>query len=266
MDDDEPERKPGPDVIGSTILRLGLLPWLRAREGSVHVFCPEWLYDLCVYFLFPVNWCIAAIAARLPCDYAAPDWPLDPELHPSKRPAPTRSLQELRDSIRRRDDALLEDADAWALFDWLPAPTANDMLGNWRGKVVLTGSWLDIAAVALERPLGWLGLEWGKRFLSPYKGDPFIIIVADKIIVPVPCWGNVSMPEINLRGKTGAAMTYDHQPWKDHFRVLDDGKAAGRRMMLGNWISREKNGGWFTLEELPEMNRAVSDLLQRSPY
>ena len=50
------------------------------------------------------------------------------------------------------------------------------------------------------------------------------------------------------------------------FRVLDDGKASGRRMMLGNWIAREKNGGWFTLEELPEFDKAIGDLLVRSPY
>lgn len=103
-------------------------------------------------------------------------------------------------------------------------------------------------------------------FFSPYRGDPLIFICWGRLIFPVPAWGNVSMPEINLRGKSGATMTYDHQPWKDHFRSLDDGKASGRRMMLGNWISREKNGGWFTLEELPEMDKAVRDLLVKSPY
>ena len=82
---------------------------------------------------------------------------------------------------------------------------------------------------------------------------------------PVPMWGSVSMPEIRFRGKTGAAMTYDHQPWKDHFRILDDGRTSGRRMLLGNWMSREKNGGWFTLEALPEMDAAVGHLLMRSP-
>ena len=48
--------------------------------------------------------------------------------------------------------------------------------------------------------------------------------------------------------------------------MLDDGKESGRRMLLGNWMSREKLGGWFTLEELPESNAAMPDLLERAPY
>lgn len=258
--------RPRTAVFSKTLARLGLLPWVRMREGSCHVVLPEWLYDLCVLVFFPVNWLIAAVAGRLPSAYAANDWPLDPALEPSRLPAPKRSLKELRETIRRRDDTRLGDGDVWSLFDSLSAPSTNDMIGNWRGKVVLTGSWLDVAGFLLERPARRLGLEWGKRFFSPYKGDPLIFIAANSFIFPVPAWGNVSMPEIALRGKTGAAMTYDHQPWKDHFRVLDDGRASGRRMMLGNWISREKNGGWFTLEELPEMDKAVDDLLRRSPY
>lgn len=254
-----------PPVFSNTLARIGFLPWARIREGSYHVVLPEWLYDLCVLIFFPVNWLIAAIAGRFPSDYAARDWPLDAGLEPSRLPAPGMSLKKMRETIRRRDETRFEDGDVWSLFDTLPAPSTNDMIGNWRGTVLLTGSWLDVASL-LERPARRLGLEWGKRFFSPYKGDPLIFIVWKRLVFPVPAWGNVSMPEISLRGKSGAAMTYDHQPWKDHFRVLDDGKASGRRMMLGNWISREKNGGWFTLEELPEMDKAVYDLLSKSPY
>ena len=140
------------------------------------------------------------------------------------------------------------------------------MIGNWREKLIFSSSWLDIGGYVLELPMGrLLGMEWGKRFLTPYKGDP-LIFIARNALFPMPFWGNVSLPEIALRGKVGATMTYDHRPWKDHFRVLDDGKASGRRMMLGNWIAREKNGGWFTLEELPEVDKAIGDLLVRSPY
>lgn len=258
--------RPHPPVFSSTLARVGFLPWLRVRRGSAHLVLPEWLYDLCVLVFFPVNWLIAAIAGRFPSAYASRDWPLDSKLESSSLPVPKMSLKEIREVIRRRDDTRLEDGDLWSLFDSLPAPSTNDMIGNWRGKVVLTGSWLDMAGLLLERPARRLGMDWGKRFFSPYKGDPLIFIAANRFIFPVPAWGNVSMPEIALRGKTGAAMTYDHQPWKDHFRVLDDGRASGRRMMLGNWISREKNGGWFTLEELPEMDEAVDDLLRQSPY
>lgn len=232
----------------------------------MQVIAPEWLYDLLVYFCWPVNWVIAAMASRFPSRYGADDWPLDPELAPAKRPRTALSQGEMREIIRRRDDTRLIDGDLWALFDLLPGPTANDLMGNWRGKVVRTGSWLDVAGTLLEEPLRAIGIQWGKRFFTPYRGDPFILLFGDSVVLPVPIWGNVSMPEIALRGKLGATMTYDHQPWKDHFRVLDDGKSSGRRMMLGNWMSREKNGGWFTLESLPEFDEQVQDLLVRSPY
>lgn len=252
-------------TFSRTLGRLGFLPSVHGGARTTQIVLPEWLYDLAVWTFFPINWLIAAAACRFPCAYAAPDWPLDAQLAPGRLPAPKQSLVDLTAIIRRRDDTRLDDGDVWSLFDSLPAPSTNDMIGNWRGKVVVTGSWLD-PAVILERPLGARGLVWGKRFLTPYRGDPFILLIGDSVLLPVPIWGNVSLPETTLRGKTGATMTYDHQPWKDHFRVLDDGKASGRRMLLGNWISREKNGGWFTLEELPEMDRAAPELLRRSPY
>ena len=254
------------DVLDRTLARVGIVPWVRSSAGTWQLFCPEWLYDVLVYVLFPVNFLINLLASRFPAAYTASDWPLDREVAPGKLAPPRAPLKELAAVIRGRDDTAVDDVEVWKLFDSLPAPKTNDMIGNWRGKVVYTGSWLDFAGYGLELPLGrLLGLQWGKRFLTPYKGDP-LIFIAGNALFPVPLWGSVSLPEIALRGKVGATMTYDHQPWKDHFRVLDDGKQSGRRMMLGNWMAREKNGGWFTLEELPEFDKAVGDLLVHSPY
>lgn len=255
---------PEAPIFRNTIVRLGLLPWVRFGGGTLQIGLPEWLYDLLVLAMFIPNWIIAFLADRFPCDYTSRDWPLDPRLAPDRLPA-IADARALRDTIRRRENTRLLDAEIWKLYDSLPAPTTNDMMGNWRGKVVFSGSWLDWAGI-VEIAARCIGIEWGKRFFTPHRGDPLIFICWKKLIFPVPAWGNVSMPEIQLRGKTGATMTYDHQPWKDHFRILDDGKASGRRMMLGNWFSREKNGGWFTLEELPETNPAIADLIVRSPY
>lgn len=257
---------PRPPIFASTVARLGFVPWMRIRSGTFQVVVPEWIYDLCVLVFFPLNWLIAAIAGRFPVAYAARDWPLDPRLVPAQASEATTGHAELRAAIRSRSKARVGDEDVWSLYDTLRAPLANEMIGNWRGRVVRSGSWLDLAGSLLETPAWWVGCEWGKRFFSPYRGDPLIFIVWNRLVFPVPMWGNVSLPEITLRGKTGAAMTYDHQPWKDHFRVLDDGATSGRRMMLGNWMSREKNGGWFTLEEMPTLDAAVVDLLVRSPY
>lgn len=257
--------RPRASLFSATLARIGLLPWIRIRGGTVQITAPEWLYDLLALVFYPINWLIAAIAARAPAPYNRPDWPTDPDLAPDKLPPPTRDLAELSRIVRARDDTRLVDRDVWSLFDSLPAPTTSQVIGNWRGKVVYTGSWLGPAWL-LERPCRALGIQWGKRYFSPYRGDPLIFILWGRIVYPMPLWGNVSLPEIAFRGKCGATMVYDHQPWKDHFRVLDDGRESGRRMLLGNWMSREKLGGWFTLEEAPELDRATADWLVRSPY
>jgi len=59
----------------------------------------------------------------------------------------------------------------------------------------------------------------------------------------------VAVPRGWRAGRSGAT----HQPWQDHFRILDDGLVSGRRMLLGNWLVREKLGGWFTLEAMPDL-------------
>jgi hypothetical protein len=233
----------------TTTARLGLLPWTKTENGVWQLFLPEWLYDLCVWYLWLVNWMISFISARLPGSYAERDWLIDPALAPGRAPQSGVSLQDLALAVRRRDDAVFKDEDLWRLWDALPGVKPEEMLKVWRGKVLRSGSWLDPAHI-LEAPLFPRGLEWGKRYLTPYRGDPLVLIWQGRSVFPVPLWGNVSLPEISLRGRSSATMVYDHQPWKDHFRLLDDGKASGRRVLLGNWTCREKNCGWFTLEEL----------------
>ena len=253
-------------LFASTLARIGFLPWARIRNGTFQVIVPEWIYDIVVFLLYPINWIVSFLPARLPHPYNKNDWPIDPDLIPSRLPETKLSLDELTTIILLRDETRLSDADNWKLFDSLDAPTTNDMIGNWRGKVVNTGGWLNLAKYTLEAPLILAGCDWGKRFFGPYQGDPLIFILWETIVFPVPAWGNVSMPEIQFRGKSGAAMTYDHQPWKDHFRLLGDGKESGKRVLLGNWVVRGKNGGWFTLEELPKMNEAMPDLLTKTAY
>lgn len=252
--------------FAATLGRIGLIPWFRFRNGALNITLPEWGYDLFAFVFFPINWILGTLPARFPSHYGRRDWVLDEELAPGKIGAPGTPFEEMTAVIRRRDNTRRNDDDLWKLFDSLPAPSCNDMLGNWRGKVIASGGWLDVARVLAEIPLRWLGIDWGKRFFTPYRGDPLIFVFWGRIIAPWPTLGNVSMPEICYRGVTSAAMTYDLQPWKDHFRILDDGLHSGKRMMLGNWMSREKNGGWFTLEELSRMNEATSDWFVKSPY
>ncbi len=250
-------------LFSSTIRRFGFIPWPRIGKGTLQVIYPEWLYDLLVFVFFPINWIISLLPSRLPLPYNREDWSLNPALGPSKLPPPSMSHAEMTAAIRRRDTTRLVDRDIWGLFDTLPAPSAGELIGNWRGKIVFSGGWLDISGYLLEIWLRLIGVEWGKRFFTPYRGDPLIFILWNRIVFPIPMWGSVSIPEILFRGKSGATMVYDHQPWKDHFRVLDDGKVSGRRMFLGNWMVREKLGGWFTLEEMPGLDAAMADLLMK---
>ena len=226
---------------------MSLLPRLRVSEGVLQAVLPLWLYDLAVLLFFPLNWLISHLARQAV---------------PETAPAAKGEQAGLKAIIRRRDDSAHGDAELWALFAALPPPAVDDMLGNWRGKVVLSGGGLDLAARLLENPLRGLGLEWGKRYFSALRGDPFILVLWDMLVLPIPVWGNVSLAEVSLLGTSGATMVYDHQPWMDHFRLLDDGKASGRRMLLGNWLARGKNGGWFTLEASPELDEGVADLME----
>lgn len=262
----EPTRSGSPSLFSATIGRIGLLPRFYFGGSSLQVTFPEWFYDLCVLVFFLFNWVVATAAARFPRSYVRKDWPLDPNLGPRKLPPPRQSLDDLSAIIRRRDNTPLDDDSIWNLFDSLPPPATNEMFGTWRGKVLRSGSILTIPSVFGETPNRWIGCDWGKRFLTPYKGDPLIWIGWKKLIVPLPVWGNVSMPESSMRGEVGATMVYDHQPWQDHFRILDDGKISGRRMLLGMWMSREKNGGWFTLEEMPELDEGIRPIVVPSPY
>jgi len=142
------------------------------------------------------------------------------------------------------------------LFDTLPPAVNSDMLCNWRGRVVHTGSLLDVVNHTLGQ-LERIGWRWGKRYRSNYIGDPLVLNIWNVLIVPVPVWGNVSLPMIEYRNKVNATMVYDNQPWQDYFRVLDDGRETGKKMLLGIWSSHEKVGGWFTLEQSDALDKST---------
>jgi len=110
---------------------------------------------------------------------------------------------------------------------------------------------LDVAEWLLIRPLKLLGFNWGKRYRTADKGDPLLIRWMDKVYFPLPAWGNVGMTDIRWRGVTTATMNYDHQAWKDYFKLLsnDDGTVV----LLGVWTHKHIAGGWFTLTLDPDV-------------
>jgi len=230
-----------------------------AKRKIVFYF-PEWFYKLVAFMFWPSNWLITFVSSRLPPPLAAwngPDWPLNPRLAPGQIDTLSAvQLDALKSRIRQGTRDRFNENELMQLFDALPPAVNTDMLCNWRGRVVHTGSLLDIVNHTIGR-LDMIGWGWGKRYRSTYVGDPLILNIWNLIFVPLPVWGNVSLPMIEYRGKVNATMVYDNQPWQDYFRVLDDGRETGKKMLLGIWSSHEKIGGWFTLEQFDSLDRAT---------
>jgi len=231
------------------------------RKGRVVFYFPQWMYKLSTFVCWPANTLITYIAARLPpplSSWNGPDWPLNPHFAPGKFGSLTaQQLLDLKARIRKGTRERFEERDVMQLFDMLPPAVNSDMLCNWRGRVVHTGSFLDLVDNTLGL-LQFLGLAWGKRYRSTYMGDPLYLNFWNRVFIPVTMWGNVSLPMIEYRNKVNACMVYDHQPWFDHFRVLDDGTDSGKKMLLGIWSSHEKSGGWFTLEQMSSLDDATA--------
>ena len=159
-----------------------------------------------------------------------------------------RSLEEIKADILAEKDVAYNEEDLVRLYDSLPNVNAKeDLVGRaWKGKIMRTNaSVLDIAEWAIIRPLSYLGVRWGKRYRTQHQGDPLLFRWMDKIYLPIPIWGNVGMTDIRWREDATATMNYDHQPWKDYFKLVND--EDGKVVLLGVWTHKHIAGGWFTL-------------------
>jgi hypothetical protein len=157
-------------------------------------------------------------------------------------------LDQIKAEILEQQDIAYDEEDLVRLYDSLPNVSAKeDLVGNaWKGKILRTnGSVLDLAEWFIIRPLSFLGVKWGKRYRTQHQGDPLLFRWADKVYFPIPIWGNVGMTDIRWREDATATMNYDHQPWKDYFKMItnEDGKVV----LLGVWSHKHIAGGWFTL-------------------
>lgn len=157
--------------------------------------------------------------------------------------------------------------DAEALFDQLPAVRCEDILGNYRGRELVTGHPMD----GLLEASGW----YGKRFDSVDSVHPLVfstksgeLFSVDPRRVPLQ-WAaklpgaltsrgralmSIGRPVIGTdaprarlrmvehRGVVTAAMVYDHLPIIDVFRRVDD------RTLLGVMDLRDADPYFFILE------------------
>lgn len=222
---------------------------MTTAKPPVVLHFPPVAYDLVQWAMFPLNYAIGGLCYLQPKKSVWNDHGFaTQDLSGTGLP-----VEALKQQLLSGDDIAFHEQDLVRLYDALPAVSArDDLIGRtWKGRIVRTNhSVLDLAEWAIVRPLSKLGLAWGKRYRSAEKGDPLLFNWKGRIFSPVPLWGNVGMTDIRWRGETTATMNYDHQPWKDYFKLLSDDN--GKVVLLGVWTHKHIAGGWFTLTLDPE--------------
>lgn len=224
------------------IVWYGLGGKVALQNGKIVFYFPLILYDALQHLFYPLNYVFGVLCYVLPTRNSA--WS-EPGYEVMKLKGTGRA--DIRYSLINGIDQSYNEEELVLLFDQCPPITAENLIGKtWDGKIVRTNrSLLDLAEWLLVRPLRLLGFKWGKRYRTQHTGDPLLVRWMDTIYFPLPIWGNVGMVDIRWRGTPTATMNYDHQPWKDYFRILSE--ENGKVVLLGVWCHKEVAGGWFTL-------------------
>lgn len=223
---------------------------MKIKNGKVVLYFPSLFYDVAQWAFFPVNYVISVACHFQPKKSVWNDEDFDKK----EIKGSGKSLDDIKKDILEEKNVSFDEEDIVLLYDSLPAVTSHkDVIGrSWKGRIVRTNaSVLDVGEWLLVRTLGLLGLKWGKRFRTDVKGDPLQVRWFDRFYFPLPIWGNVSIIDIKWRGVTTATMVYDHQPWKDYFKLLSD--ENGKFVLLGVWTHKDIAGGWFTLTFDPDV-------------
>jgi hypothetical protein len=217
---------------------------MRIENRRTVLSYPPITYDVSQLLLFPLNYAISGLCHLQPKKSV---WN-EPGFESKDLPSSGKSVEKVKAAILNKQDVAYNEGDLVRLYDSLPAVTAeSDLIGRaWQGKILRTNaSVLDLAEWAIIRPLSKLGVKWGKRYRTSEKGDPLLMRWRDKVYFPIPIWGNVGMTDIKWRGTSTATMNYDHQPWKDYFKLLSDDN--GTVVLIGVWTHKHIAGGWFAL-------------------
>lgn len=223
---------------------------MRVKNRRAVLFYPPIAYDATQFLMFPLNYAISALCYLQPKKSV---WN-EEGFHEQPIQGSGKSLEQVKAEILRQDDVAHNEEDLVRLYDELPAVNAQtDLVGNtWNGRILRTNaSVLDVAEWLIIRPLSKVGVKWGKRYRTSDMGDPLLMRWREKIYFPIPMWGNVGMTDIKWRGVSTATMNYDHQPWKDYFKLLSD--ENGKVVLLGVWTHKHIAGGWFTLTLDPDV-------------
>merc|ERR1739844_593292 len=100
------------------------------------------------------------------------------------------------------------------LFDSLPPASPEQLIGRaWRGRVVRTGRFLDLPDMFMIQPARLLGFKWGKRYLTPYIGDPLCYTFFDRVHIPQPLLPRSSLCDDGIRPLTVARLLRCARRW-----------------------------------------------------
>lgn len=224
---------------------------MRIDNGRLVISFPAFLYDVLQWLAFPLNYLLGLLCYLQPQTSVWNETGFqDQDLSGSGA-----GLDELKRNMLERPNQIYTEADIVRVFDNLPTVSAEkDLIGRvWEGQILRTNrSALDFAHYAINWPLKLLGFKWGKRYCTANRGDPLFLRWLNLFYIPLPIWGNVGMMDIRWRGEPTATMNYDHQPWRDYFRLLSD--EGGKVVLLGVWTHKHIAGGWFTLT----LDKAIS--------
>ncbi|GBG24796.1 Hypothetical Protein FCC1311_010142 [Hondaea fermentalgiana] len=231
-------------------------PTVRLTErNKVVIYLPRLLCDVLARLAWPLNMLldVAPLAAQMYFARKPGVWPMPVKDLESMQTSGDAS--KARESILSEKVSVVPEETLTQLFGTLEPAHAEDLVAKtWEGKLIRTGTRaLDLVDLVLARPLLVLGVGWGKRFRAPHRGDALILHWMDKIYFPMPMYGNASIVDMEYAGKTQATARYNHQPWNEHFRILNDGKESGKMVLLGAWCTRDTIGGWFTLTHQTEV-------------
>jgi hypothetical protein len=217
---------------------------MHSEKSRTVVSYPTFFYDFVQWLMFPINYLLGLLC------YIQPQTSIWNEqgFETQDVSGTGIDLNELKKIVLEQPNHIYTEADIVRLFDSLPTVSAEkDLIGRvWEGQILRTNrSALDFAHYAINLPLKLLGFQWGKRYCTADRGDPLFLRWRNRFYIPLPFWGNVAMMDIRWRGKATATMNYDHQPWRDYFRLLSD--ENGNVVLLGVWTHKHIAGGWFTL-------------------
>lgn len=117
-----------------------------------------------------------------------------------------------------------------AFFDTLPEITNQEILGEWKGGYIKSGSVIDLTLKDYG-VYGWIGKH--------YHSDDKVHALMHKLFglkFNIPIIGNARIREIRFRDKVSTGMIYNHLPIIDHFRRVDENTLMGAMDLKGKIV------------------------------